>query len=370
MFNAINRTALLVAGPSAAATVTSLVLLLLGAAPAVASIVVDPNATPCVSATMHYTTVQAAVSAAPSGSTISVCPATYPEQVTITRPLTLKGVTNTSGNTGAAVITIPNGTFASSFTQVTIRAANVTLNNIGVDGSNGVSGCSSGSVSGILFDSGSSGMLKQVALRNQNVSNGSGGYCGGSFAVYATSAASVTVTDSSVRNYDGAGIQLTATTSVTVNTTAVTPVAAGPNCIYANAPTVDVASNTVVNCGTGVYVTSTVKGTVAANTVIGTGTVDSGNGIFCFPTCTALTISGNTVFDTFNGMSMKTSGGVGGVVFQNNDISGTVNAVYLFLQPGNTVSNNTITDATVGVYGASGNTLSGNAYRVVMTLTQ
>jgi len=146
MFNAINRTAFGVAGPGAAATITSLVLLLLGAAPAVASIVVDPKATPCVSATMHYTTVQAAVSAAPSGSTISVCPAIYPEQVTITTPLTLKGVTNVSGNTGAAVITIPNGMFASSFTQVIIRAANVTLNNIGVDGNNSVSGCSSGSV--------------------------------------------------------------------------------------------------------------------------------------------------------------------------------------------------------------------------------
>jgi len=129
-------------------------------------------------------------------------------------------------------------------------------------------------------------------------------------------------------------------------------------------------ANTVINCATGVYVTSTVKGTVSGNTVVGTGTVDSGNGIFCFPTCTALTISGNTVFNTFNGMSMKTSGGVGGVIFQNNDISGTGNGVYLFLQPGNTVTNNTITDATVGVYGASGNTLTGTAYRVVTTLTQ
>jgi parallel beta-helix repeat protein len=371
MLSLVKRTILSAPGPRAAATIAALALLLLvGAAPAAASIVVDPNAIPCVSATMHYTTIQAAVSAAPSGSTISVCPANYAERVTITRRLTLHGVTNATGNTGAAVITIPNSTFTSGFTQVIIQAANVTLNNIGVDGGNSVSGCSSGAVTGILFDSGSSGTLKQVALRNQNVSNGSGGYCGGSFAVYATSAARVTVTDSSVRNYDGAGIQLTATTSVTVNKTTVTPVAAGPNCIYANAPTVDVATNTVVNCATGVYVTSTVKGTVSGNTVIGTGTVDAGNGIFCFPTCTALAISGNTVFNAFNGMSMKTSGGVGGVAFQSNDISQTVNGVYLFLQPGNTVSNNTITDAKVGVYGASGNTLSGNAYRVVTTLTQ
>ena len=84
MFSVIKRTALGVAGSSTTATVASLALVLLtGAAPASASIVVDPNATPCVSATAHYTTIQAAVSAAPSGSIISVCPATYAEKVTI-----------------------------------------------------------------------------------------------------------------------------------------------------------------------------------------------------------------------------------------------------------------------------------------------
>lgn len=368
MLTVTMRTAPGVAGPGRAASLA--VLLLLGSTQAIASIVVDPSTTPCVAATTHYTTIQAAVSAAPAGATISVCPAIYAEQVTITTPLTLKGVTNTAGNTGAAIITIPNGAFTSGFTQVLIRATGVTLTNIGVDGSNAVSGCSSGSVTGILFDAGSSGTLRQVAVRNQNVSNGSGGYCGSSSAVSATSAASVTVTDSSVRDYDGEGIQLTATTAVTVNTTDVTPIAAGPNCIYANAPTVDVATNTVINCAYGVYVTSTVKGTVSGNTVVGTGTVAAGNGIFCFPTCTALTIARNTVFNTLNGVSMKTSGGVGGVVFQNNDISRTVNGVYLFLQPGNTVRDNTITDATVGVNGASGNTLSGNVYRVVTSLTK
>jgi hypothetical protein len=81
-------------------------------------------------------------------------------------------------------------------------------------------------------------------------------------------------------------------------------------------------------------------------------------------------VSGNQISNTSNGMTIKTSGGVGGVVFQGNDISGTGNAVYLFLQPGNTVSNNTIIDATVGVFGASGNTLSGNIYRTVTNLTQ
>ena len=39
-----------------------------------------------------FTTIQAAVSGVPAGSTVLVCPGTYPEQVTITQPLSLQGI--------------------------------------------------------------------------------------------------------------------------------------------------------------------------------------------------------------------------------------------------------------------------------------
>src|ERR1700757_786720 len=70
------------------ASVTPLALLLLCAAGSAvaAPIVVDPNPTPCIATTAHYTTIQSAVSAAPSGATVQVCPANYPEQVTIATP--------------------------------------------------------------------------------------------------------------------------------------------------------------------------------------------------------------------------------------------------------------------------------------------
>jgi len=119
----------------------------------------------------------------------------------------------------------------------------VTLVNIGVDGTNTLTSCDFGpTLTGILFDTGSSGTLREVALRNHNVSNGSGGYCNSGTPVLSKSGSSVTITDSSVRNFDG--------------------------------------------------------------------------------------------------------------------------------QPNNTVSNNTITDAVVGVYGVTGNTVTGNTYRTVTTLTQ
>ena len=45
------------------------------------------------------------VNAVPINATILVCPGTYPEQVTIKAPLTLRGVTDGTGN--ATVITAP-----------------------------------------------------------------------------------------------------------------------------------------------------------------------------------------------------------------------------------------------------------------------
>ncbi len=354
---------------SVTTTVASLALLLFGSTSAFAVIVVDPNATPCETTyTAHYTTIQAAVSAAKSGATIDVCPATYAEQVTIATPLTLRGVTNTTANTGASVITIPSGTFTSGFTQITITAAGVTLDSIGVDGTNTVSGCSSGDLTGILFEAGSSGTLKQVTLRNHYISNGSGGYCETGTAVSTSGATSVTVTDSSVRNFDGQGMYLSATTTVSVKTTTVAPISPGANCIYAGAATITVSTNYMSDCGVGVYVMSTTTGTVSGNVI--SGGLNGNTGVFCFPVCTGLTISGNQIFNTGDGVAMKTSSEVGGVLIENNDIAGVSNGMYLFLQPNNTITNNTIVDALVGINGATGNTISGTTYSTVTTLTE
>ncbi len=59
----------------------------------------------CKPSLTSYSTISAAVSAVPSGSIVEVCPGTYAEQVTITKPLTLQGVI--SGNSSQPVITVP-----------------------------------------------------------------------------------------------------------------------------------------------------------------------------------------------------------------------------------------------------------------------
>src|SRR4029453_501942 len=61
----------------------------------------------CGTAKVKYPTIQAAINAAQSGDTITICPGTYPEQIVLRIPLTIKGIAN--GTSNAAVITVPPG---------------------------------------------------------------------------------------------------------------------------------------------------------------------------------------------------------------------------------------------------------------------
>jgi parallel beta-helix repeat protein len=83
-----------------------------------ATLLVDPASTkPAV-----FHTIQAAVNAAPSGSTIKVAPAVYDEDVTVSKPLTiLGGQVLMSGETGPSTVEFQSAGF-------TVSANNVTIN--------------------------------------------------------------------------------------------------------------------------------------------------------------------------------------------------------------------------------------------------
>jgi len=89
--------------------------LMLAAAPMFASTLAVGSCEPSYTS---FGTIGAAVAAARvSGSTtILVCPGTYPEQVLITKNITLKGVT--SGNSGAPTITAPAGGLQTNATSI------------------------------------------------------------------------------------------------------------------------------------------------------------------------------------------------------------------------------------------------------------
>jgi len=120
------------------------------------------------------------VSGVPPGSTVLVCPGTYPEQVTIAQPLTLKGIS--SGNAGQAVITVPGSGLAvvttgfghSIAAMVDVTAGPVNISDITVDGT-GNNVTSTLWLAGFLYNDGSSGTANEVTARNLT---GTGGYWG------------------------------------------------------------------------------------------------------------------------------------------------------------------------------------------------
>ena len=59
------------------------------------TLTVGKSTTDCPNA--KYTTIAAAVTAAAPGDMIEICPALYPEQLVISKPLTLRGVRDHRG---------------------------------------------------------------------------------------------------------------------------------------------------------------------------------------------------------------------------------------------------------------------------------
>jgi hypothetical protein len=172
----------------------------------------------CVTTLTHFSTIGAAISAVPSGSTVEVCPGNYPEQLSITKKLTLIGLQ--SGTSGAVVVLPPSGGLGLNATDifgnpvaaqifVDSPAGAVTIEHITVDGTgNNVSGCAP-NLEGIYFQN-TSGTITNNVVRNQYLTNfASLGGCQSGLAINieaTTSDNTVTISGNSVRAYQKNGI--------------------------------------------------------------------------------------------------------------------------------------------------------------------
>ena len=165
--------------------------------------------------TAAYTTIQAAVNAAPPGATILVCPGTYAEQVKIQKPLTIMGIEVARQN--AAVIMPPStAAIVTSFTGALLKPAvivtgttGVQLSNLTVDGSTlGDNTCASRTV-GVYYGN-ASGEIDGLAVRF--ITNGpSATGCQGGLGIFVQSdgvggRSDVEVENSTVHDYDKNGI--------------------------------------------------------------------------------------------------------------------------------------------------------------------
>src|SRR5450432_3472009 len=355
-----------------------------------ASVVVVGN---CVPNSVHFTTIQGAVDAVPSGSTIKICPANYPEQVVVNKNLTLTGVN--SGTIDNPVLVIPSGGFVQNTASLTSGhpiaaqilvqspATSVIITKLAVDGSNSNlnGGCGDTRLIGIYYQN-ASGTVGFVTARNQAQDAANFG-CQDSagLGIFVQSASpstsTVTIQNSTVRGYQKNGI-----TGSEVGTT------------------VTIANNSVVGAGptttgqNGIEVGFGATGNVRNNTVAdddfnGDPTAGSGSGILIFDSGN-MTITGNFVINVQNGIPIVTDGTLpadnhtvannhvsnthfgDGIDLCSNGNSVTGNVVFSSGQAGihldsscgstgnnNTVSKNTVNEACAGILLGSG---TGNTF--------
>lgn len=300
----------------------------------------------CKNKIPSYPTIQTAVSAVPSGSTVLVCPGTYAEQVTITVPLSLTGVA--IGTSDQILITVPSGGLVTNTTsmfgesvaaQVLVQsAAPVNITNISVDGTGGDMACALNTwIAGVFYTSTSSGTLNRVRASSQT-----DGGCGvGIWAENSDSTGqSVTVQNSTVYNVDNTGIftasnYTPSSLSVTLGSNVVNAPEAVAG-ILAEGVTGLIRNNDISNVSVGVFAESATI-SVTSNTIIATQ-----NGLFLGSGGIA---TGNNVLGSNIGVLLDAAGAT---VSNNRIVSSAAAAVELECFA-TTVSGNSINDAAVGI---------------------
>jgi hypothetical protein len=274
-----------------------------------------------------FATIQATVNAAPSGSTIDICPGTYPEQVMIAgKTLTLVGVQ--SGTSDAAVLVPPSGGLIANGShigggavaaQIFVQSSTgVTISHLTVDGSgNALLGCGTDPI-GIYYQN-SSGRITDSVARNQ-ILNGSDQGCQVGLGIDVESdsgAPAVTVSNNSVHTYQKNGIT-----------------AGGPG--TGGGPAMAITGNTVIGIGAtpmiaqngiqiGFGASGKVNNNAVADDIYSGAAAAAGSGILIYAS-SGITVSGNSVQSTQFGIATVTDsvdGPADNAIVTFNHIGGT-----------------------------------------------
>jgi len=372
----------------------------------------------CAGSGTHYTTIALAIAAIPTDGTVSVCPGTYAEQVSITKSMTLIGIKG--GTNDAAVIVPPpggliqngldifgNGVAAQVFVAST--SGPVTISNLTVDGTgNNIASCGPPILEGVYFQN-TSGTITENAVRNQFMTNFADfGGCQNALAINvesSTNSNSVTISKNVVRAYQKNGITVTGADT-------------GPGSL---GPAVTITNNYIVGLGAtsmnwpggaaenGIQFGFGATGTISLNTVndniwfadTSSDSADAAAGILIYSS-NGVSVLTNSVGSAQFGIvtvSDPSSGPANSTIIKSNKVVGTqlfdgidvcsslntvqTNTVYGSAEAGvhldstcggtgnnNSVTGNIINEACAGVLlgSGSGNTVSPNTtYNVVNT---
>jgi hypothetical protein len=298
----------------------------------------------CLAKLQNFGTIQSAVNSVPAGATILICPGVYPEQVTISKPVTLRGQVMVPLNTGRPIITvsparglqanvtnIQGTTFAAQVLVTNVHPAGfVDILGVTIDGSGANLGCSSNiQLAGLFYASGTFGNIEDTTARNQQ-NNG----CGFGIWVENGAGASQTIglAGNSVHDMDNTGI-----------------VALSDQ----NPPTltVSIKNNSVTgNNGTQGIAAENISGNIQQNVVTGGGVGIAD--VDFFPQLTpGITISDNTVADIQAGAAIGIVVREGSTAMSNK-ISNVLTGFFLQggnANPGAKLEINTLEKTNVGI---------------------
>jgi hypothetical protein len=299
----------------------------------------------CRTGLVSYATISAAVAAVSPNTTVDVCPGTYPETVTITTPLTLKGLTTITGTRMVFVqgITV-QGTGP-------VNIGNVVVGETGVTGGGIVYATAIGTVEDVEVRSGG------IVARGEGVNSGS----------------LLTVKDSSI---SGGGVSAYGTVSggSTLNLTSnwITSIGGSGTAVdYENGASGLIERNTIIPAGgttTGILLDDFFGGVTANdNTIIGANV-----GINLLSSESPTIVTHNQLYNSGTGILVTQMDG-SAVIKSNSIVLSSIAAINFSIcnnGNANTVEHNIIVDAPVGIENISpGDIVSGNPIYNVTSAT-
>jgi hypothetical protein len=308
---------------------------------------------------------------------VEICPGTYPEQIKITTPVTLEGIT--ANNSNQAIISVPAGGLVVNTTdgfgdslaaQVWVDNVNgkVDLTNLTVDGTgNNITGVD-WAVS--VFYQNSSGTMSHLTTQNQNKTTGTTGV--GVWLDGGSNDPSVILQNSNVQAFDNTGVFATASSTPALNVT-----------IKENYITLNLAPAYGIRFGQGV------KATVSENLIAGFGaspwvgifadigsgeqgsissnTIDTAAfGIMAY--ADDVSVTSNRIYNASLGIDVASS--LPPVTGNVISMFGAGNATGIDFEcvGGNNVHSNTITGGSFGLYKVPTAAVTTNTYYSVYTI--
>jgi nitrous oxidase accessory protein NosD len=333
------------------------------------TLLVDDDKVECPTA--GFTTIQAAVDKAPAGATIRVCAGRYTEQVTIKQDLEIRGdngaiilPSSVAANTTSLATDAPIGAVI-----LVMNAERVTLENLTVDGANnGITGCGPGLIG--IFYRNASGRIRNVAVRNMALAASLNG-CQSGLGIFVQSgnggASRVEIDGSSVHDFQKNGI---------TGNEAGTDVEITDNAVSGTGPTTGAAQNGIQ---VGFGARGRVKNNFVANMIWSpcisvTICAFSATGILVFNS-DRVTVQENSVSETQGGVFVQGDHGEveGNVIFDTlildgvglmgdgnevhrNSVTDSDESGVSVVGNDNSVTENLINEAPIGVLKASGST--------------